>query len=144
MRRKRIKAVIVCTVLALSVCAAAFAAEPAVRASESTVQDTQEMTEEQAPDGAGAPPEGGAAPADGQGGMPGGAGQPPGGRGGGQGGGRNGEMPAEAAMAAEESGAAETADAVLGFAKEYATPIISVLLLAAAFVFVVSYKRKRY
>ena len=55
----------------------------------------------------------------------------------------NGEMPSD--MMEQEKSIDETVgNKILTFAKTYSTPIISVVLLAFAFVFVIFYKRKNY
>ena len=55
----------------------------------------------------------------------------------------NGEMPP--GMTDQEQNAEEKAEnIILTFVKTYSTPIISVVLLAFAFVFVIFYKRKSY
>jgi len=65
------------------------------------------------------------------------------GRGEGNMGGFRGEMP-PGMTEQEQSTEEKTENKILTFVKTYSTPIISVILLAFAFVFVIFYKKKTY
>ena len=57
----------------------------------------------------------------------------------------NGQYSGESvSLQAEETVSNISIDAVIGFAKTYSTPIISMFMLGAAFVFVIFFKRKRF
>lgn len=78
---------------------------------------------------------------------PEGGGDPGANDGGGRGGAipENGQYSGESvSQQTEETISNISADAVIGFAKTYSTPIISMFMLGAAFVFVIFYKRKRF